>query len=134
MSRAYAVVQTLIALITSGSVAAADQHIACNFSLPATAAIRSDDGAMQQTLTFFLDDANKQLVAEGGPVVSARTTAYSDTEVRADIKINSLPANAAAQIAISRGQGTAVITILVLPAGMDVETGDCHEVAAPQTQ
>jgi hypothetical protein len=134
MSRAYAVLLTLIALITNGSVAlAADQHIACNFSLPATAAIRSDDRAMQ-TLPFFLDDANKQLVAEGGPVVSARTTSYSDTEVRADIKIDSLPANAAAQIAINRGQGTAVITVLLLPAGIDIQTGDCHEVAAPQTQ
>ena len=133
MSRAYAVLLTLIALITSGSVAAADPHIACNFSLPATAAIRSDDRAMQ-TLPFFLDDANKQLVAEGGPVVSARTTSYSDTEVRADIKIDSLPANAAAQIAINRGQGTAVITVLLLPAGIDIQTGDCHEVAAPQTQ
>jgi len=53
---------------------------------------------------------------------------------RANIKINSLAANAAAQIAINRGQGTAVITILVLPAGIDIESGDCHEVAAPQTQ
>ncbi len=133
MRCAYAVWLTLIALITSGSVAAADQHIACNFSLPATAATRSDNKAMQ-SLTFFLDDANKQLVAERGPVVSARTTSYSDTEVRADIKINSLPANEAAQITINRGQGTAVITVLLLPAGIDIETGDCHEVAAPQTQ
>jgi hypothetical protein len=134
MLRVHASLLSLIVLTTCSVAQAADQHIVCSFSGTACNGCERKDDKATRTLTFFLDDANKQLVAEGGPVTSARTTSYSDTEVRAEIQINSLPANGAAQIAINRAQGTAVFSALLLPAGVDIETGDCHEVAGPQTQ
>jgi hypothetical protein len=122
-------------LITSTAASlAADQHIACRFAgTICNTCDKSDDRAIERTLTFYLDDTNKKLVPEGS-VASARTNSYSDTEVRADISINSVPKSGAATIIIDRVKGTAVVTALVLPAGIDRETAECHEVETPPTQ
>jgi hypothetical protein len=126
----------LIVLVTSSSASlAADQHIACRFSgTSCNTCDKSDDRAIERTLTFYFDDTNKQLVPEGGAVVSAHTNSYSETEVKANISINSVPESGPAQIVIDRVTGTAVLTAMLVPAGIDIETGDCREVAPPPTQ
>jgi hypothetical protein len=133
MRRHYAGLATGIALIAYGSTA--DQHLACSFTGSSCLVCdRSDDSSNERALSFFLDDDNKQLVPEGVSVALARTTSYSETEVKADIEIKSLPASRKTQITITRTKGIAVISASLLPSGVDFETGECHEVAAPPAQ
>jgi hypothetical protein len=135
MRRHYAGLATGIALIAYGSTAAADQHIACSFTGSSCLVCdRSDDSSNDRALSFFLDDTNEQLVPEGASVASAHTTSYSDTEIKADIEINSLPIARKTQITVMRTKGIAVISASLPPSGVDLETGECHEVAAPPAQ
>jgi hypothetical protein len=136
MARIYIVLLGLILLTTSSSASlAGGQHIACHFAgSSCNSCDRSGDKAIERTLSFYLDDTKKQLVPDGGAVKSARTNLYWDTLVKADITINSVPESGPSQIAIDRIAGTAVLTTMLVPAGIDIENGDCHEVAAPPAQ
>jgi hypothetical protein len=131
----YAGLATGIAFILYGSMAAADQHIACNFTGSSCLICdRSDDSSNERALSFFLDDANEQLVPEGASVASAHTNSYSETEVKADIEINSLPIARKTQITVMRTKGIAMISASLVPSGVDLETGECHEVAVRPAQ
>ena len=134
----------VIIIAISSPAIASGHHISCQLS--GIVQLQSDKQEVTRTLNFYLDDVGEKLVPENnGPfALTARTTLYADTEITAEISDCGLSGgdlflfgalmNPPALLQINRLTGSAAIVAKLLPAGSDIEMGNCREIAPPPTK
>jgi len=133
----------IIVMTVSSPALASGHHISCQ--LNGGVQQKTDKHQVSRTLNFYLDDTGETLVPENGGI-SARTTLYADTEIKAEISDISLGGGnlflfgavimPPALLQIDRKNGSATIMAKLAPAGAgaDVEVGACQEISPAPTK